>query len=52
MSNEILFERKNDLTTKIKLYATREFISNDILFGKKIKNLTTKCSFLNANKSK
>ena len=33
MCNEILFEKQ--LTTKMKLYTTGEFISNDISFEKK-----------------
>ena len=32
------FHFKNDLITKMKLYTTSEFISNDISFEKKIKN--------------
>ena len=35
MSNEISSERTN-LTTKMKLYKTSKFISNDISFEKKI----------------
>ena len=41
---DILFEKKNNLTSKMKLYTTREFISNKISSEKKKKknNLTTK----------
>ena len=34
--NSNILSEKNNLTTKIKLYTTSEFISNDISFEKKI----------------
>ena len=40
ISNDISFEKKKNLTTKIKLYTTSEFISNDISFEKKIKKIS------------
>ena len=37
MSTDTLFEKKGNLTTKMNLYTTSEFISNDISCEKKIK---------------
>ena len=36
MSADTSFEKKKNLTTKMKLHTTSEFISNDISFEKKI----------------
>ena len=35
INNDTSFEKKKNLTTKIKLYTASEFISNDKLFEKK-----------------